>query len=79
MNHESETTIRQATSLSQDTVRDWISMCKVKGKESRFIRVQIGKALEYKHPIALEFLKTAHEIDPDYIKTGFFRNFIDLL
>lgn len=79
MSHESETAMRQASLLSKDTVENWISICKVSGKESRFIKAQIGKTLEYKHPVALEFLKTAHEIDPDYIETGFFRSFIDLL
>ncbi len=79
MSHESETTIPQTISLSEDTVREWISICKVSGKESRFIRAQIGKALEYEHPIAVEFLRRAHEVDPDYIETGFFRSFINLL
>jgi len=79
MRHESEKVISQTASLSEDTVRDWILICKYGGNESRFIITQIGKALEYKHPTALEFLRRAHEIDPDYIEKGFFSSFIDLL
>jgi len=72
MSHEGETVMHQAILLSKDTVRDWILICKNGGKESRFVKVQIGKALEYKHPVALEFLRTAHEIDPEFIEVGFF-------
>ena len=79
MKHESETAKPRAALLCKDTVKDWISICKNGGKESWFIKTQIGKALEYKDPIALEFLKTAHEIDPDFVEKGFFSSFIDLL
>jgi hypothetical protein len=79
MRHKSETATPQTASLSKDTVEDWISICKNGGNEGKYIMTQIGKALEYKHPTALEFLRTAHEIDPDYIEKGFFSSFMDLL
>jgi hypothetical protein len=79
MNHESETATPQTASLSKDTVEDWISICKTNGKEGKFIRLQIGRALEHKDPIALKFLEMAHEIDPYFVKMGFFRSFMDLL
>lgn len=79
MRHESETSIVQADSLSKNMVRNWISRCKARGKEGIFIRIQIGKALENEDPIALKFLRTAHEIDPEFIEEGFFNTFINLL
>lgn len=79
MRYESETTMLQTDSLSKDMVRDWISICKVSGEKSRFVKTQIGKALEYKDPIALKFLRTAHEIDPKFIEEGSFNTFMNLL
>lgn len=79
MSFRKETDNSPIVSLDEETIKSWISVCKTSTEEGVFIRAQIGKALEYEDPLALEFLREAHKMDPVFIETGFFRSFMDLL
>jgi len=65
-------TERPQTNLNADLVSSWIGLVRSK---NNFYRGEIGLALEDGDPVALEFIRQAHDIDPAFV-TEYYPGFV---
>jgi len=53
--------------MTDELAKQWMEWVKIK-MDDDFYNTQIGKALEGGEPTALDFLKRAARIDPDFVE-----------